>query len=113
MKLDFGSPKPPRREELEEQASIDFVFIPPETKERVLTEHQKEVKRTKRSVSSKFRQNKPEVIEMLIFFSPSSNKAFVWVLFERVDIPAMYNNLDSSLDTTVFTQYTQSQEESL
>uniref|UniRef100_A0A8C7UR95 Replication timing regulatory factor 1 n=1 Tax=Oncorhynchus mykiss TaxID=8022 RepID=A0A8C7UR95_ONCMY len=72
MKLDFGSPKPPRREELEEQASIDFVFIPPETKERVLTEHQKEVKRTK-----------------------------------RVDIPAMYNNLDSSLDTTVFTQYTQ------
>ncbi|XP_064832813.1 telomere-associated protein RIF1-like isoform X2 [Oncorhynchus masou masou] len=78
MKLDFGSPKPPRREELEEQASIDFVFIPPETKERVLTEHQKEVKRTK-----------------------------------RVDIPAMYNNLDASLDTTVFTQYTQSQEESL
>ncbi|KAM9485564.1 telomere-associated protein RIF1-like isoform 2-T2 [Salvelinus alpinus] len=78
MKVDFGSPKPPRREELEEQASIDFVFIPPETKERVLTEHQKEVKRTK-----------------------------------RVDIPAMYNNLDASLDTTVFTQYTQSQEESL
>lgn len=35
---------------LEEEASIDFVFIPPETKERVLTEHQKEVKRTKRSV---------------------------------------------------------------
>ena len=47
-KLDFGSPKPPRREVLEEEASIDFVFIPPETKERVLTEHQKEVKRTKR-----------------------------------------------------------------
>ncbi|KAM3607607.1 uncharacterized protein V6R79_010545 [Siganus canaliculatus] len=77
-KLDFGSPKPPRREALEEEASIDFVFIPPETKERVLTEHQKEVKRTK-----------------------------------RVDIPAMYNNLDASLDTTVFTQYTQSQEGSL
>ncbi|XP_073329575.1 telomere-associated protein RIF1 [Pagrus major] len=77
-KLDFGSPKPPRREVLEEEASIDFVFIPPETKERVLTEHQKEVKRTK-----------------------------------RVDIPAMYNNLDASLDTTVFSQYTQSQEESL
>uniref|UniRef100_A0A3Q1KE44 Telomere-associated protein Rif1 N-terminal domain-containing protein n=1 Tax=Anabas testudineus TaxID=64144 RepID=A0A3Q1KE44_ANATE len=71
-KLDFGSPKPPRREVLEEEASIDFVFIPPETKERVLTEHQKEVKRTK-----------------------------------RVDIPAMYNNLDASLDSTVFTQYTQ------
>uniref|UniRef100_A0A8C7LML7 Replication timing regulatory factor 1 n=1 Tax=Oncorhynchus mykiss TaxID=8022 RepID=A0A8C7LML7_ONCMY len=52
-KLDFGSHKLPRREELEEQASIDFVFIPPETKERVLTEHQKEVKRTKRSVLAK------------------------------------------------------------
>ncbi|XP_068428676.1 telomere-associated protein RIF1 isoform X2 [Clinocottus analis] len=77
-KLDFGSPKPPPRGVLEEEASIDFVFIPPETKERVLTEHQKEVKRTK-----------------------------------RVDIPAMYNNLDASLDTSVFTQYTQSQEDSL
>uniref|UniRef100_A0A8B9L164 Telomere-associated protein Rif1 N-terminal domain-containing protein n=1 Tax=Astyanax mexicanus TaxID=7994 RepID=A0A8B9L164_ASTMX len=63
---------------LEEEASVDFVFIPPESKKRVLTEHQKEVKRTKRD-----------------------------------DIPAMYNNLDASLDTTVFTQYTQSQEESL
>ncbi|KAM7406970.1 hypothetical protein PAMA_002938 [Pampus argenteus] len=77
-KLDFGSPKPPRREVLEEEASIDFVFIPPETKERVLTEHQKEMKRTK-----------------------------------RVDIPAMYNNLDASLDTTVFSQYTQSQDDSM
>uniref|UniRef100_A0A3P8T2Y2 Replication timing regulatory factor 1 n=1 Tax=Amphiprion percula TaxID=161767 RepID=A0A3P8T2Y2_AMPPE len=76
-KLDFSSPKPPRREVLEEEASIDFVFIPPETKERVLTEHQKEVKRTK-----------------------------------RVDIPAMYNNLDASLDTTAFSQFTQSQEDS-
>uniref|UniRef100_A0A8C9VF83 Replication timing regulatory factor 1 n=1 Tax=Scleropages formosus TaxID=113540 RepID=A0A8C9VF83_SCLFO len=78
VKLDFGSPKPPRREVLEEEASVDFVFIPPETKERVLTEHQKEVKRTK-----------------------------------RVDIPAMYNNLDASLDTTIFSQYSQSQEESM
>ncbi|XP_060732470.1 telomere-associated protein RIF1 isoform X2 [Tachysurus vachellii] len=78
VKLDFGSPKPPHKEVLEEEASVDFVFIPPEAKERVLTEHQKEVKRTK-----------------------------------RVDIPAMYNNLDASLDTTVFTQYTQSQEESM
>ncbi|KAI7808890.1 putative telomere-associated protein RIF1 [Triplophysa rosa] len=78
MKLDFGSPKPQRREAIEEEASVDFVFIPPETKERVLTEHQKEVKRTK-----------------------------------RVDIPALYNNLDASMDTTVFTQYTQSQEDSI
>lgn len=51
IKLDFGTPKPPRRRDLEEEASIDFVFIPPETKERVLTEHQKEVKRIKRSDS--------------------------------------------------------------
>ncbi|XP_048050059.1 telomere-associated protein RIF1 isoform X2 [Megalobrama amblycephala] len=78
MKLDFGSPKPLNREAIEEEASEDFVFIPPETKERVLTEHQKEVKRTK-----------------------------------RVDIPALYNNLDASQDTTVFSQYTQSQEESM
>uniref|UniRef100_A0A671K225 Telomere-associated protein RIF1-like n=1 Tax=Sinocyclocheilus anshuiensis TaxID=1608454 RepID=A0A671K225_9TELE len=76
--LDFGSPKPLKREAIEEAASVDFVFIPPETKERVLTEHQKEVKRTK-----------------------------------RVDIPALYNNLDVSLDTTAFSQYTQSQEESM
>uniref|UniRef100_A0A8K9UKV4 Replication timing regulatory factor 1 n=1 Tax=Oncorhynchus mykiss TaxID=8022 RepID=A0A8K9UKV4_ONCMY len=59
-KLDFGSHKLPRREELEEQASIDFVFIPPETKERVLTEHQKEVKRTKRSTNQ-------QSLEMLTF----------------------------------------------
>ncbi|KAF5905874.1 telomere-associated protein RIF1, partial [Clarias magur] len=78
VKLDFGSPKLPRKEVLEEEASVDFVFIPPEAKERVLTEHQKEVKRTK-----------------------------------RVDIPVMYNNLDASLDTTAFTQYTQSKEESM
>ncbi|CAL8320376.1 unnamed protein product [Merluccius merluccius] len=76
-KLDFGSPKLPRKGDLEDEASIDFVFIPPENKERVLTEHQKEVKRTK-----------------------------------RADIPAMYNNLDASLDTTAFTQYTQSQDDS-
>ncbi|XP_058643157.1 telomere-associated protein RIF1 [Onychostoma macrolepis] len=78
VKLDFGSPKPLKREAIEEAASVDFVFIPPETKERVLTEHQKEVKRTK-----------------------------------RVDIPALYNNLDASLDATGFSQCTQSQEESM
>lgn len=73
MKLDFGSPKPPRREELEEQASIDFVFIPPETKERLLTEHQKEVKRTKRSVSGK----------SAIFIEPESPLTFLkdFILF--------------------------------
>uniref|UniRef100_A0A670HSU9 Replication timing regulatory factor 1 n=1 Tax=Podarcis muralis TaxID=64176 RepID=A0A670HSU9_PODMU len=61
---------------LEEENTVDFVFIPPETKERVLTEHQKEVLRTK-----------------------------------RIDIPTMYNNLDASQDTTLFSQYTQSQED--
>uniref|UniRef100_A0A8C9N0R4 Replication timing regulatory factor 1 n=1 Tax=Serinus canaria TaxID=9135 RepID=A0A8C9N0R4_SERCA len=55
---------------LEEEKSVDFVFIPPETKPRILTEHQKEVLRSK-----------------------------------RADIPAMYNNLDASQDTTSFSQY--------
>ncbi|NXW01229.1 RIF1 protein, partial [Fregetta grallaria] len=35
-----------------------------------------------------------------------------WVCF-RVGIPAMYNNLDTSQDSTLFSQYTQSQEGSL
>lgn len=38
---------------LEEEKSADFVFIPPEgkeAKERILTEHQKEVLKTKRFV---------------------------------------------------------------
>ncbi|KAM4626376.1 telomere-associated protein RIF1 [Discoglossus pictus] len=77
LKLDFSSPKIKPKKLLEEE-SVDFVFIPPETKERVLTEHQKEVLRTK-----------------------------------RVDIPTMYNNLDASQDTTAFTQYSQSQDNSL
>ncbi|XP_043848504.1 telomere-associated protein RIF1 [Dromiciops gliroides] len=52
MKLEFLSPKLKKDVILEECSSIDFVFIPPnekETKERILTEHQKEVLRTKRS----------------------------------------------------------------
>ncbi|XP_073490290.1 telomere-associated protein RIF1 isoform X1 [Aquarana catesbeiana] len=77
LKLEFSSPNT-KKKILEEEQSCDFVFIPPEAKERVLTEHQKEVLRTK-----------------------------------RVDIPTMYNNLDASQDTTLFTQYTQSQENSL
>ncbi|KAJ1188532.1 hypothetical protein NDU88_005293 [Pleurodeles waltl] len=49
LKLDFSSPKnKPAEKFLDEEKSMDFVFIPPETKERVLTEHQKEVLRTKR-----------------------------------------------------------------
>ncbi|XP_041056415.1 telomere-associated protein RIF1 isoform X2 [Carcharodon carcharias] len=76
LKLDFSSPKVPRRELLlEEEKSIDFVFIPPEPKQRILTEHQKEVLQTK-----------------------------------RTDIPAMYNNLDASQDSHLFSQYTQSQD---
>lgn len=35
-----------------------------------------------------------------------------WFCF-RIGIPAMYNNLDTSQDTTLFSQYTQSQEDSL
>lgn len=79
LKLDFSSPKnKPAERFLDEEKSMDFVFIPPETKERVLTEHQKDVLRTK-----------------------------------RVDIPTMYNNLDASQDTTMFAQYSQSQEDSV
>uniref|UniRef100_UPI00398F8DEE telomere-associated protein RIF1 n=1 Tax=Pristiophorus japonicus TaxID=55135 RepID=UPI00398F8DEE len=79
LKLDFSSPKTPRRELLlEEEKSVDFVFIPPEPKQRILTEHQKEVLQTK-----------------------------------RTDIPAMYNNLDASQDSHLFSQYAQSQEGSL
>ncbi|NXJ25685.1 RIF1 protein, partial [Dicrurus megarhynchus] len=77
LKLEFSSPKATSEMLLEEEKSVDFVFIPPETKPRILTEHQKEVLRSK-----------------------------------RVDIPAMYNNLDASQDTTSFSQYTQSQEDS-
>ncbi|XP_066468052.1 telomere-associated protein RIF1 [Tiliqua scincoides] len=79
MKLEFPLSKTNQKDMLlEEENTVDFVFIPPETKERVLTEHQKEVLRTK-----------------------------------RVDIPTMYNNLDASQDTTLFSQYTQSQEDTL
>ncbi|NWS72249.1 RIF1 protein, partial [Crotophaga sulcirostris] len=78
LKLEFSSSKPKSEVLLEEEKSADFVFIPPETKARILTEHQKEVLRSK-----------------------------------RVGIPTMYNNLDSSQDTALFSQYTQSQEDSL
>ncbi|NXL69475.1 RIF1 protein, partial [Leptocoma aspasia] len=78
LKLEFSSPKTTSETLLEEEKSVDFVFIPPETKPRILTEHQKEVLRSK-----------------------------------RADIPAMYNNLDASQDTSSFSQYSQSQEDSL
>ncbi|NWY63546.1 RIF1 protein, partial [Erithacus rubecula] len=78
LKLEFSSPKTTSETLLEEEKSVDFVFIPPEPKPRILTEHQKEVFRSK-----------------------------------RADIPAMYNTLDASQDTSSFSQYTQSQEDSL
>uniref|UniRef100_A0A8C5NJX4 RIF1 protein n=1 Tax=Junco hyemalis TaxID=40217 RepID=A0A8C5NJX4_JUNHY len=78
LKLEFPSPKTTSETLLEEEKSVDFVFIPPETKPRILTEHQKEVLRSK-----------------------------------RADIPAMYNNLDASQDTSSFSQYSQGQEDSL
>uniref|UniRef100_A0A8C6JUA9 Uncharacterized protein n=1 Tax=Melopsittacus undulatus TaxID=13146 RepID=A0A8C6JUA9_MELUD len=77
LKLEFSSLKAKSEILLEEEKSTDFVYIPPETKARVLTEHQKEVLRSK-----------------------------------RVGIPVMYNNLDASQDSTLFSQYTQSQEDS-
>uniref|UniRef100_A0A8C3U319 Replication timing regulatory factor 1 n=1 Tax=Catharus ustulatus TaxID=91951 RepID=A0A8C3U319_CATUS len=49
LKLEFSSPKTTSEKLLEEEKSVDFVFIPPETKPRILTEHQKEVLRSKRS----------------------------------------------------------------
>ncbi|XP_078259478.1 telomere-associated protein RIF1 isoform X3 [Rhinoraja longicauda] len=78
LKLDFSSKTPRHESLLEEEQSLDFVFIPPEPKQRILTEHQKEVLQTK-----------------------------------RTDIPAMYNNLDASQDSHLFSQYAQSQEGSL
>ncbi|NXJ80651.1 RIF1 protein, partial [Trogon melanurus] len=78
LKLEFSSSKTKSEILLEEEKSVEFVFIPPEAKARILTEHQKEVLRSK-----------------------------------RVGIPAMYNNLDASQDTTLFSQYTQSQEDSV
>uniref|UniRef100_A0A452HQ55 Telomere-associated protein Rif1 N-terminal domain-containing protein n=1 Tax=Gopherus agassizii TaxID=38772 RepID=A0A452HQ55_9SAUR len=48
LKLEFSSSKTKSSEILlEEEKSVDFVVIPLETKERILTEHQKEVLRTK------------------------------------------------------------------
>ncbi|XP_021574742.1 telomere-associated protein RIF1 [Carlito syrichta] len=51
LKFESSSPKAKSEILLEEEKSTDFVFIPPEgtdAKERVLTEHQKEVLKTKR-----------------------------------------------------------------
>ncbi|XP_077926905.1 telomere-associated protein RIF1 isoform X2 [Halichoerus grypus] len=51
LKLESSSIKTKSEMPLEEEKSIDFVFIPPEgkeAKERILTEHQKEVFKTKR-----------------------------------------------------------------
>ncbi|XP_054988165.1 telomere-associated protein RIF1 [Sorex araneus] len=51
LKLESASPKTKSEMPLEEEKSTDFVFIPPEgkePKERILTEHQKEVLKTKR-----------------------------------------------------------------
>ncbi|NXI54035.1 RIF1 protein, partial [Chloroceryle aenea] len=78
LKLEFPSSKTRSEILLEEEKSVDFVFIPPETKPRILTEHQKEVLGSK-----------------------------------RVGIPTMYNTLDASQDSTLFSQDTQSQEEPL
>lgn len=57
LKLEFSSTKTTSETLLEEEKSVDFVFIPPETKPRILTEHQKEVLRSKRSVIYCFNLN--------------------------------------------------------
>lgn len=57
MKLEFSASKPKSDVLLEEEKSVDFVFIPPETKARILTEHQKEVLRSKRFVIHSFKLN--------------------------------------------------------
>lgn len=54
LKLEPSSTKTKSEMPLEEEKSTDFVFIPPEgkeVKERILTEHQKEVLKTKRFVA--------------------------------------------------------------
>lgn len=52
MKREFsGSKSNIKNIPLEEENTVDFVYIPVETKQRVLTEHQKEVLRTKRFVT--------------------------------------------------------------
>lgn len=53
LKLESSSLKVKGEILLEEEKSTDFVFIPPEgkdAKERILTDHQKEVLKTKRFV---------------------------------------------------------------
>ncbi|KAL6031311.1 hypothetical protein STEG23_023754 [Scotinomys teguina] len=93
LKLESSSPKLKSGNKLlEEETSTDFVFIPPQEKEakaRILTEHQKEVLKTKRFVG------------------------FYLELYAALlcDIPALYNNLDVSQDTLFSAQF--SQEESM
>jgi telomere-associated protein RIF1 len=53
LKLESSSPRVKSEMLLDEETSTDFVFIPPEgkeRKERILTEHQKEILKTKRFV---------------------------------------------------------------
>ncbi|XP_025944788.1 telomere-associated protein RIF1 isoform X4 [Apteryx rowi] len=61
LKLEFSSLKTKSEIVLEEEKSADFVFIPPETKARILTEHQKEVLRSKRKKSSLIENTKEDI----------------------------------------------------
>lgn len=60
---------------LEEEKSTDFVFISPEeneTKERILTEHQKEVLKTKRFVGLL-----SEILYLCLHFMQKSSTLFL------------------------------------
>ncbi|KAH0502805.1 Telomere-associated protein RIF1 [Microtus ochrogaster] len=76
LKLESSSPKLRSNKLLEEEKSTDFVFIPPEEKEaksRILTEHQKEVLKTKReshTLTEKPKEDaKEEQMESTVFIS--------------------------------------------
>ncbi|NXT54392.1 RIF1 protein, partial [Pluvianellus socialis] len=80
-------------------AKLKLEFSSPKTKSEILLEEEKSVD---------FVFIPPETKERIL----TEHQKEV-LRSKRVDIPAMYNNLDASQDTTLFSQYTQSQEDSL
>ncbi|KAK2516176.1 Rif1 [Columba guinea] len=80
-------------------AKLKLEFSSPKTKSEILLEEEKSVD---------FVFIPPETKERIL----TEHQKEV-LRSKRTDIPAMYNNLDASQDTTLFSQYTQSQEDSL
>ncbi|XP_047400668.1 telomere-associated protein RIF1 isoform X2 [Sciurus carolinensis] len=82
LKLESSSPKVKTEMLLEEEKSSDFVFIPPEgkeAKERILTEHQKEVLKTKRcDIPAMY--NNLDVSQDILFSSHDSQEESVEIL---------------------------------